>query len=235
MPKFLALIPARSGSKGVPRKNLRQIDGKPLIAYTIEAAKLSSYVSEVYVSSDDAEILSISQALNCRLVTRPVIYAGDDATAVDVVRHFLRDAVPDLASENPYVVYLQPTSPLRTAAHIDAAIAMMLAERKKTLTSVVELDKSPFKSFTIGADGTLSALFDEKLSNLGRQALPKTYAANGAIYIFDCASFLDRGEFPTNGGVPFLMSNADSVDIDTEDDIRLVQSILENRNARISN
>lgn len=234
MSKFVALIPARGGSKGVPRKNLRQIDGKPLVAYTIEAAKLSSYVSEVYVSSDDAEILSISEALDCQLITRPTIYAGDDATAVDVVLHFLREAVPDLASDNPYIVYLQPTSPLRTAAHIDAAVAMMLGEHKRTLTSVVELEKSPFKSFTIGADGTLNSLFDEKLSNLGRQSLPKAYAANGAIYIFDCVSFFAAGGFPTNGGVPFLMSSTDSIDIDTENDIRLVQSILENRNARIA-
>lgn len=235
MPRFIALIPARGGSKGVARKNLRPIGGKPLIAHTIAAAKSSTYVNEVYVSSDDTEILSLSKQLQCQTITRPAIYAGDEATAVDVVLHFLQQALPDLANENPFIVYLQPTSPLRTAAHLDAAVAMMLAADKRSLTSVVELERSPFKSFTIGADGTLNSLFDEKLSNLGRQSFPKAYAANGAIYIFDCATFLGRQGFPTNGGVPFFMSDADSVDIDTEDDIRLAQSILETRNARISN
>lgn len=232
-PRIVALIPARGGSKGVVRKNLRSVDGKPLIAHTIEAAKSSRHVSEIYVSSDDPEILAVSKEMGCQPVARPAIYADDDSSAVDVVLHFLQQAAPDLPNDNPFIVYLQPTSPLRTAAHIDAAVDMMLLANKRSLISVVELEKSPFKCFTIEADGTLTSLFDEKLSNAGRQSLPKTYAANGAIYIFDCATFLDRCGFPSNGGVPFIMSSADSVDIDTEDDIRLVQSILEKRNARV--
>lgn len=230
MPKFIALIPARGGSKAVPRKNLRDVGGRPLIAHTIEAARRSAYVGEIYVSSDDEEILSLAKELGCVTVVRPAIYANDDATAVDVVKHFLQSSVPNPRGENPSIIYLQPTSPLRTAAHIDSAVETILREGRKCLISVTEMEKSPFKSFTIGADGTLEAIFDERMSNYGRQSLPKAYAPNGAIYIFDCVSFLDRDGFPSVGSIPFLMPKADSIDIDSEDDLRLVQSILEAKN-----
>ncbi|QIP01751.1 cytidylyltransferase domain-containing protein [Bradyrhizobium symbiodeficiens] len=230
LPRFIALIPARGGSKGVVRKNLRTVGGKPLIAHTIEAARASAHIGEVYVSSDDAEILAVAETLGCVPVERPAAYATDEATAVDVVKHFLRSTLPDARGENPSIVYLQPTSPLRTARHIDAAVDAMLDQNRTCLVSVTELEKSPFKSFTIDGDGALKALFDEKLSNYGRQSLPRTYAPNGAIYVFDCVSFLERDGFPSTGSVPFLMSTSDSIDIDSEDDLRAVQSILETGN-----
>ncbi|MGJ4950086.1 cytidylyltransferase domain-containing protein [Bradyrhizobium sp. HKCCYLS20291] len=230
MPKFIALIPARGGSKGVLRKNLRNVGGKPLIVHTINAAQGSAHVADVYVSSDDEEILALAKKSGCLPIERPAIYASDEATAVDVVKHFLQSTIPNAREENPSIIYLQPTSPLRTAQHIDEAVDAMLREDRKCLISVTELEKSPFKSFTIDGEGALKAIFDERMSNHGRQSLPKTYAPNGAIYIFDCVSFLDRDGFPSTGSIPFLMSKSDSVDIDSEDDLRAVQSILEARN-----
>lgn len=227
--RFIALIPARGGSKTVLRKNLREIAGKPLVAYSIEAAIASAHVSEVYLSSDDDEILAIGSTFGCNLVKRPEVFAGDDATATDVVTHFFNEVQNAPKMENLTVVYLQPTSPLRTAAHIDASIDAMLQAKCNTLVSVVKLDKSPFKSFIIDSNGALQSLFDEKNSNARRQDLPATYVPNGAIYIFDRLTFLARGGFPSNGSLPFIMSAADSIDIDTERDVEDVCRIMQEK------
>ena len=227
--KCIALIPARGGSKGVPRKNLRHLNGKPLVLHTIEAALASTRISDVYLSSDDGDILAVGARAGCKLIRRPESLARDDSTAVEVVKHFL-DSADRSGTEDPAIVYLQPTSPLRTTAHIDAAIDVMTGAGAYTLISVTELEKSPFKSFVLDESGRLESLFDEKLSNLGRQALPKAYLPNGAIYIFTRSAFIERGGFPSNGSLPFIMSSADSIDIDTEDDLTLAQRILEQRN-----
>ena len=110
----LALIPARGGSKGVPRKNLRLVKGKPLLAYTLEAAKNSSNVDTTYLSSDDTEILKVGESLGIQSILRPWQSSSDNATADDVVNHFLSILSQEMVSLDPYIVYLQPTSPLRT-------------------------------------------------------------------------------------------------------------------------
>lgn len=226
----IGLIPARGGSKGVVRKNLRMIAGKPLIAFTIEAALKSRYIDYVYLSSDDDEILLSGKAMGVRLIRRPSEVASDTATAVDVVTHFLAEIPSQLVEQDPYIVYMQPTSPLRSARHVDLALEQMEVQASHTLVSVVEMSKSPFKSLSMDAKGRLQSLFDEKMSNARRQDLPKAYAPNGAIYIFRMSDFLDRGGFPSNGSVPFVMSEEDSIDIDTEEDIRYLEYVLREKN-----
>ena len=223
----LALIPARGGSKGVRRKNLRMVGGKPLLDYTVSAARRSALIDRAFVSSENPEILELAVRLRAEPVERPVDFATDEASAVDVVRHFI-DWLPEaLRGQDPCIVYLQPTSPLRTSEHIDAALRRMVELNKSTLLSVTELAISPYKSFSIDQNGQLQSLFDEKLSNYRRQDLPVTYKPNGAIYVFRISDFLERGGFPSNGSVPFVMSESESVDVDTEEDLILVEKILE--------
>jgi CMP-N,N'-diacetyllegionaminic acid synthase len=222
----LALIPARGGSKGVPRKNLAMVAGKTLIEYTLEAALGSKQIDGAYLSSDAAEILEVGRRRGVHTIERPGRYATDAASAVDVVRHFFEVLDGDAPRANPLVVYLQPTSPLRNARHIDAALTALRESDASTLMSVVELEKSPYKSFGLDADGRLKSLFDEKLSNARRQDLPRTFAPNGAIYVFSRADFEERGGFPSNGSLPFVMSTNDSIDVDAPEDLARVEQIL---------
>lgn len=223
---MLALIPARSGSKGVPRKNMRMIAGQPLIAYTVQAAARAVRVDRIYLSSDDGDILSFGRNSGVEGICRPEEYASDSATAMDVVRHFLSVLPDEISKTDPYILYLQPTSPLRTAEHIDRALAAMETKKAHALISVTELAKSPYKAFQIDFNGNLQALFDERLSNARRQDLPKTYMPNGAIYVFRLSDFLARDGFPSNGSLPFVMLEEESVDIDTEDDLRSLERYL---------
>lgn len=226
----IGLIPARGGSKGVPRKNMRRVAGKPLVEFTVQAALDSRYIDHVYLSSDDDEILLCGSAMGVRSIRRPAELASDTASADDVVLHLFKEIPAQLVEQDPYIVYMQPTSPLRSARHVDQAVEQMEAQHAHTLVSVVEMAKSPFKSFSVDADGKLQSLFDEKMSNARRQDLPKAYMPNGAIYIFRMSDFLDRAVFPSNGSVPFVMSEEDSIDIDTEEDIRYLEYVLKEKN-----
>lgn len=223
--EVIALIPARGGSKGVKRKNLRVVLGKPLLAHTIQAARDAGRVDRIYVSSDDAEILGLARGMGVDVVCRAAEAATDQATANDVVMDFFRHLPEVLVAANPYLVFLQPTSPLRTGAHIDAAFDGMSSTDSDMCLSVTELKKTPFKSFTLTSEGRLKSLFDEALTNANRQSLPSVYYPNGAIYIFPFAEFLARRAFPSNGGVPYIMSERESVDIDTEEDLAMVERL----------
>lgn len=223
--QVLALVPARGGSKGVFRKNLRIIRGKPLVAHTIAAALGSEVVDRVYVSSDDDEILQVSRDLGAEALRRPPAAAADTATASMVVIDFISQMPPSVIDDNPFLIFLQPTSPLRNSAHIDEAFRVMGDKNGTTCMSVVPLKSSPYKSFKLTEEGLLQSLFDETLSNANRQVLPMTYYPNGAIYIFPLSEFIKRGGFPSNGGVPFAMSENESIDIDTEDDFATIEKL----------
>lgn len=222
----IGLIPARGGSKGVLGKNMRRIAGKPLIDFSILAAQESSHIDRVYVSSDDPDILQHAQTMGATGIVRPDEFATDTASALEVVEHFISTLPNALLKEDSYIVYLQPTSPLRTARHIDDALEQMLSANAQSLVSVSETERSPFKMFTLDAKGRLQSLFDEMLSNSRRQDLPAVFAPNGAIYVFQVSEFKARGGFPSNGSMPFIMNGNDSLDIDTEDDIRRAEMIL---------
>jgi CMP-N,N'-diacetyllegionaminic acid synthase len=222
----IGLIPARGGSKGVPGKNTRKIAGRPLVDFSILAAQQSNYIDSVYVSSDDPAILRHAQTVGATGVVRPDEFATDTASAVGVVAHFIGTLPNTLLQEDPYIVYLQPTSPFRTARHIDDALEQMLGADAQSLMSVSETEKSPFKMFTLDAKGRLQSLFDEELSNARRQDLPAVFAPNGSLYVFRVSEFKARGGFPSNGSMPFVMNANDSLDIDTEDDILRAEMFL---------
>ena len=223
----LALVPARGGSRGIPRKNLAPLRGRPLLQWTVDAARTSRLVDRTVVSSDDEEILALALALGVEALRRPASIAGDNASAIDVVAHFLDGLDRPTRSSDPLIVYLQPTSPLRTSAHLDGALSAMADAGARCTMSVAECAHSPFKAFRLDGAGRLQSLFEESLSNARRQDLPRTFQPNGAIYAFPASAFVERGGFPSNGAVPYVMPPEASIDIDRPEDLRAAERILE--------
>lgn len=223
--QVIALIPARGGSKGVKRKNVRNLAGKPLLTYTVEAALGAETVDRIFVSSDDTEILTLASQMGADVIERATEAATDRASASDVVADFLRNYSKIEIDTNFYLIYLQPTSPLRRSAHIESAFAEMASKDCDSCMSVNVLKKTPFKSFLITPTGRLQSLFDEITTSANRQDLPTVYYPNGAIYIFPISKFIENEGFPSNGSLPFVMSERDSLDIDTEEDFTLAEKL----------
>ncbi len=176
---FLAIIPARGGSKRLPRKNVLDLAGKPLIAWTIDAAKSSKYIDSIVVTSDDAEILQVAKDLSVDTIKRPVELASDTATTFDAIEH----TIQQVHGKYDFVILLQPTSPLRTAKHIDEAIELLAHRNTDAVISVCETDHSPLWSNTISKDGSLEGFISEDIKNNRGQDLPFYFRLNGAIYI----------------------------------------------------
>lgn len=219
----LALIPARGGSKGVPGKNIRPAGGKPLIAWTIEAVRASRYVDRTILSSDDPSIAAIARQFGCEVpFMRPDELATDKADSMSVVRH----ALATLPERYDYLVLLQPTSPLRSAADIDAALERCIESGAATCVSVCEPDNSPYWMMTMAADGAVQPLFPPEQIPSRRQDTPPIFALNGAVYVAPADHLAAGGGFVTVGTVGYVMPKDRSFDIDTELDLRLADFLL---------
>ncbi len=217
--KVIALVPARGGSKGLRGKNIKNLNGIPLIKYTLGAACRSKFIDDVFVSSDDDQILDVANVPGVTTIKRSDYASSDIATATDVLHDFFRnfDGKLDL---NTYIIYLQPTSPFRNEIHIDDAFKQLSASDGTKLVSVYKIKQNILKSYQLDLGGMLIPLFGEEYTNSNRQSLPETYYPNGAIYIFQYKDFIENQKFPTNGSLPFLMNEQDSIDIDTEYDFK---------------
>ncbi len=220
--KIFALIPARAGSKGVPNKNLKTLLGKPLIAWTIEFAKMCKYVDKVIVSTDSKEIAEVSKRFGAEVpFMRPKNLAKDDTPMYKVVLHAIR-TLKALGEKFDVIVLLQPTSPLRTHKDIERAIERFLSSSAKSLVSVCERSKYYFWAMEINAYGYLKI---KKIPSR-RQVLPKVYVPNGAIYISHVNVFLKEKTFFTNRTLPFIMPEERSIDIDTETDFKIAECLM---------
>lgn len=221
-PRILALIPARGGSKGLPGKNIRPLHGKPLIGWSIEAAKASRYVTRVVVSSDDESILAVARACGAEIpFVRPQALARDDTPGIDVVLHAL-DILPGF----DWVVLLQPTSPLRTVGDIDAAIEHCLAGGAPACVSVCEASASPWWMFSLNNNGRMHSFLPPEQRPARRQDIPTLYALNGAIYVARVDWLLQTRSFLTEETLAHVMPPERSVDIDTAFDFRLAECLL---------
>lgn len=209
----------------MPGKNILELAGRPLIAYSIEAARLCNRVNGVYVSSDDDRILQVSVDYGAKVIKRPAEFASDSASSFDAVEHVLEQLREQgITPEN--IVLLQPTSPLRNAEHVSAAINLYEESKADCLISVCEEEHHPYKSFVLSKEKKLEPLFGEEYLARPRQNLPVVYRQNGAIYIIRTSQLLAVKGFYIQGAVPFVMSSRDSVDIDTFDDFRGCERIL---------
>ncbi len=215
--KYLAIIPARAGSKGIPNKNSKLLNGIPLIAYTLKAA-LGSKVDKVVVSTDSKEVEIISQEYGVEVVKRPSELATDTSPTIDAIKY----TVSQVSEGYDAVVVLQPTSPLRTSQHIDEALKIFDENEADSLVSVVEVphNMAPEKLMKL-QDGELVG--GEKL--IRRQELPQYYARNGAaIYI----TKINRvSEYILGGKIlPYIMNKKESFDIDDIQDWEIVEKLL---------
>ncbi|MCL2918340.1 cytidylyltransferase domain-containing protein [Shewanella litorisediminis] len=225
--RVLALIPARGGSKRLPRKNIRLLKGIPLIGWTITAAKQSQYIDEIFISTDDQEILEYAKTLAVWAPElRPAELATDSATSSDVISYTLSK----YGNDYDLVVLLQPTSPFRSALHIDEALELLIVNQAEMVASVTHCEHSPLWANTLPANHSLNGFI--KTENLKRaQDLPNYYRLNGAIYVFDIEAFLQNGSICYGEkSFAYLMNNEHSIDIDNEYDFWLAEAILRMNN-----
>lgn len=218
----LAIIPARGGSKGVPRKNIRDVAGKPLIAWTIEEAKKSKYIDRLILSSEDPEIIEVAKKWGCDVpFVRPAELAEDATPGIAPVLHAL-NALPEYG----LVVLLQPTSPLRNVVDIDGCIELCLREDACACVTVTEPDKSPYWMYRLDKTGRMFPLINTPERDSRRQELPKVYALNGAVYVARSEWMREKKTFVTEQTVAYFMPKDRSADIDTELDLICVQAII---------
>jgi len=226
---FLAIIPARGGSKRLPCKNVLDLKGKPLIAWSIEAGLKSKYIDEVMVTTDDDEIIEIAKTFKANVpFKRPNFLASDHATRSEVIRHTIEFYEQEFNKKFDYVVFLQPTSPLRDAKHIDEAIEYMFSKKGDATVSVCEVEHPIHWSGPLPKDNNMSQFLDRVSVQSRSQDLPTSYRLNGAIYICDVNRFLEEGcVFLKNNIYAFKMSQEVSVDIDTRIDFKFAEVLMD--------
>lgn len=213
--RVLAIIPARGGSKGLPGKNIQLVHDRPLLAWTVDAALASSAIDRAVLSSDDDAIMAIARGLGCDVpFRRPDSLATDTATSLDVALHAL-DQLPGF----DVIVLLQPTSPLRTAADIDAACGLLAASRATSCVSVAPVEQSPYWMYTLRDDLTLDPLLTLPEAVTRRQDLPPVFALNGAVYVAEVSALRRHRTFITPQTVAYVMPIERSIDIDTRADL----------------
>lgn len=227
--QVLAIIPARGGSKGVPRKNIKLLGGKPLIEWTVEAAKGSRYIGQIVISTDDEEIASVAKNAGCELpFMRPEYLATDTASSMDVIAH----TIDSLEGSYNWLVLLQPTSPFRTAQHIDQAFELILKYNASSCVSVVESNKSPEWMFWLDDEGRSMSPILEGVPSTRRQDCRTAYLMNGALYICSVKAFEEQKKLVFADTVPYVMSETDSLDIDTLEDFYRAEFKLGGSHAR---
>jgi CMP-N,N'-diacetyllegionaminic acid synthase len=219
---ILAVVTARGGSKGLPRKNVREICGKPLIAWTIEAAKESKFIDRCILSSDDQEIIEIAKQYGCDVpFVRPADLAQDESNSIDVILHAI-----DNLEHFHYIVLLQPTSPLRNSEDIDGCIELCVMRGAKAVVSVSIPEKSPFWMFEIDKETSkMRNILGDKIT-VRRQELQEIMALNGAVYIADCDWVKQSKSFFSPETLAHEMPKQRSFDIDTELDFNICQYLL---------
>ncbi len=229
--KIIALIPARGGSKGIKDKNIVLLKGKPLIQYSIDAAKNSKYIDRIIVSTDSKKIAEVAKSLGAEVpFLRPVELASDNSKTIEVVLHAVH-WLEDNQSSYDALVLLQPTQPLRTSGDIDDAIEKYLNNGENSLVSVCKVSDNPILIRTIDDSGLLVNLLDRN-STIRRQDMPEYYKVNGAIYINKIENLKVETSFNDNT-VPYIMREDHSVDIDDISDLDMAEWIMsknQNRN-----
>lgn len=221
---MIALILARGGSKGIPKKNIKQLMGKPLIEYVITSAKESKKITDIYVSSDDEEIIEVSKNLGCKIIIRPYELSTDTSLDIDSFRHFCKE----LNHTEP-IIHLRATTPLVNPLVIDNAIEVFLKNRNKitSLRSAHETSESVYKYYK--QDGFYwYPIVDGMDTNLPRQSYPKTYSPNGYVDIVTPDVFMNSDNFYGDKIYSFVTNK--TYEIDTIDDFNYIEYILTKKN-----
>ena len=227
---MLAIIPARGGSKRLPNKNILELSGKPLIVWTIDAAKRSKRIDRIVVSTDDGDIAetAINAGVDVPFI-RPTHLAEDHTSTYEVVAHTLTQ-LRNYGDQFEYLLLLQPTSPLRTAEHIDGATDLLISKNADAVISVTEANHLNEWSGEIPESLCLEKFFHGKTEKRS-QELPKQFRINGAIYLVDVSKLLAYKTFflPKNI-IAYRMKREASIDIDTQLDFQLAEFLIKLNN-----
>jgi CMP-N,N'-diacetyllegionaminic acid synthase len=224
---ILAIVPARGGSKRLPQKNKLFLAGKPLLLWTLDAAKQSRYIDRIIVSSDDDQIIDHATKEGVGVIKRPKKYSSDTASSYDVVSHALKKS----EEKYDYIILLQPTSPLRTGADIDNAILLLEMKNADAVISVTESDHSPLWQNTLPENGDMSQFLRQEVLNIRSQDLPTYYRLNGAVYICRRTRLLEEKTFFLKDNIySFIMPQHHSIDIDAKYDFMMAELLLKDQN-----
>lgn len=229
---MIAVIPARGGSKGLPGKNIKEINGIPLIAYTIRAAKEASCIKRIIVTTDDEKIAATAQKYGAEVpFMRPEYLASDTSSAVDVYIHAAEYIMNEQNTEMNYFMVLLPTVPLRTGRHIEEAYQKFMKCEAKTLISVKEADVPPsWYLYRNSDDRILNCGFGLNRGFVSNRQMDQSYyVPNGAIYILDYKLLKEERTYYCDNTVPYVMDRKESVDIDTIDDFEYAEFLIKNR------
>ena len=228
--KILAIIPARGGSKRLPRKNILELCGKPLIQWTIDAVLGCDEIDTVMVSTDCYEIAKIAKNSGAEVpFLRNAELSSDTASSADVVMDVISYySLQD--KEFDAILLLQPTSPLRTKDDIFNAIKLYKNKLATSVVSVTECDHSPLWCNILTDDLNMDSFIDADIKKLRSQDLPIYYRINGAIYLVDIKDFCTNKSFMPKGTYSLIMSRENSIDIDNKLDFQYAELILKNNN-----
>jgi len=229
---ILGLITARGGSKGVPKKNIKIVAGKHLIVWTIEAALKSSMLNRVVLSTDDKVIAEIGKNNNAEVpFLRPEILAQDNSPHIDVIFNAINWLIDNENWRPDYILLLQPTSPLRTCQDIDNVISMGIEKNADSVVSVCMSQVHPYKMKIINRAGKMIDYTEKPKGYLPRQKLPDIYFENGALYLIKTKVLLEQKTLFPENTIPYVMSEQNSLDIDTEWDVEIADLILTNKSS----
>lgn len=221
----LGIIPAKAGSKGIPGKNVEPVVGKPLLVYTIEAAQKSGVFDFLLVSTDGEEIARIAREAGAEIpFFRPLELATDTAAGIDVLHHAMK-WFQERDKKYDCVIYLQPTSPLRTAEDIKAALDMLVDRKADAVVSVCETEHHPWWCNTLPEDGSMENFLRPDIPAT-RQELPKYYRLNGAVYLARWDFIINRTTWFGPITYAYIMPRERSVDIDDAVDLILAKALL---------
>ncbi len=230
--KILGFIPARSGSKRIPKKNLASLRGKPLIAYTIESAKRSKYINRVVVSTDSEEIASISKSFGGEVpFLRPENISKSNSTEMEFFEHALEWFSKNENYEPDLIILLYPTSPFRSPESIDRAIEEMFKHPEAdSLRSIKLCSEHPYKMWVI-ENGYLKPFVEDKNPNthtLSYQLFPKIYIQNASIYITKPSTIRKKKSPIGETVIPFIMDEVESIDINNQLDLQFAEMVMKN-------
>jgi CMP-N-acetylneuraminic acid synthetase len=232
-PEILGLITARGSSKGLPRKNILPVAGRPLLAWTVEAALASRFISRVVLSTDDEEIARVGRDWGAETpFVRPEELARDDSPHIGVIIHALEWLWKEEGYRPPYFAVLLPTAPLRTNRDIDAACELALAEKADRVLGVCPSPVHPYFIKGLDGRGRLRDFMEPPEIYLRRQDLPPAYANFGTINVTRTEAFLKLGDWPVQQTLPYIMPLERCLDVDSAWDLHLADLVLTHRNQR---
>ena len=224
MLNFLAIIPARGASKGIPRKNIKKMAGHPLISYTINEAKKAKYLTKIVVSTEDEKIAKISKKYRVDVIHRPKKLANDKTPSELVCQHVIRHLKNKEGFETDVAVILQPTSPLRKAEDINSAIRKFLRSDCSSVVSITKVQHSPYWMYKIDKSKMKKILTDKKITR--RQDSPAIYQLNGAIYVTKKETIMEKNSLIGENMAGYIMPYERSIDIDSQTDFDLAELLI---------